>query len=113
MHVFGIDLVEKLVWNLLMKHNLWSRLIESKYLASDNILSWIYRLYKYWKGGSSHWNAIVNSFLVVGYYLGLKVENGQEVRVGEDSIMGYGPKIKLFGGLMDFLRRQGSRTLKD
>lgn len=57
--------------------------------------------------------ALVTSFLIVGGFLCWKVENGEELRVGVDSIMGCGPHVRLSEGLVEFLQGQGCRALKD
>jgi hypothetical protein len=78
------------MWNMITKEDLWNSLMWQKYLAPYFILTWITREEKSWRNDSSHWKELVSSYPMIGKILGCKLGNEEEVRVGENTIMGHG-----------------------
>lgn len=69
-HAFGTSLEAETLWNLITKDNLWNRMMEQKYYAPDNILTWISEEEtKSWKNGYLHSKALVSSFNLISNQL--------------------------------------------
>jgi hypothetical protein len=110
-HLFGISLATKSLWNLITKESLWKRIIIQKYIAPGTLINWIRWDRKNIHNVSNQWKALTLDFLVVGTYLTWKVGNGSQVRVGADAIMGCGNGIFLLANIIQHLQEIDKCTL--
>ena len=110
--LFSQSLATKTLWCLIKNpESLWGKVLISKYCPNGSIQDWISKGEKSFKNGSIGWKALVLAFPQVGNWLAWLVENGREVRVGEDPWSGSGESFKLSEGLVLKLRSLGIFTL--
>jgi hypothetical protein len=95
----------------LTQKTLWRLILIAKYIDPLSVVDWIRQRNKPTPNVSTQWKALSHAFSVIGNYLALKVENGAQVRIGYDAIMGCGERIFLAEALTNSLRLKCFCTL--
>ena len=67
--------------------------MEGKYISPSYLLEWIKNPWKSIKNVFDQWKDLVLAFLVNGGSLAWKVGYGEQVRIGENFVMGWGDSI--------------------
>ena len=78
------------MWMETIINSLWTEVIIQKYIAPCNLIAWVRRLEKVWRGGSIFWKAIIKSFTLISETLAWRVGDGTSVRLGMDPWPGSG-----------------------
>lgn len=85
---FGLASIAKSLYNFLFKDNVWKQILVKKYLIPKLVVYWLQKEAKSPFKLSNQWKAMTTTFPIIVNFLAWKVNNGLEVRVGRDDIMG-------------------------
>ena len=62
MHLFSLDLREKSLWLVIIGDNLWSKVIEEKYIHRTTTFQWVRSFKKTGKNISNIWVGLLEAF---------------------------------------------------
>jgi hypothetical protein len=86
--LFYKELVEKSVWRLIYRENIWTRVVTHKYIRPNSLQEWIRSSLKKYALASIIWKSLVSSFDLIGDGLELKAGNGKKLHLGKDPWLG-------------------------
>jgi hypothetical protein len=106
-HCFSTALAAKTGWRLISSNNLWSKVIQQKYINPASLEDWIRNPEKSHQTGSIMWKALVKYFEVISQGLAWKVGRGNSLRLGRDPWVGATGQHLLPQNLIDRLHERG------
>lgn len=106
--MFESALATKNRWRVLFSYGMWGEVIKTKYLKLRPIIEWIRGWNKVKEGISNIWSSMLQSFHVLSDWHALKPRNGQQIKVGEDPLVGSDSFYKLSDKLVNILHEKGS-----
>eukprot|EP00253_Pinus_taeda_P001922 PITA_01922 len=108
---FSLSLAAKSGWRLITVENLWTRVVNRKYIDPMPLEDWIRSQDKKTKHSSVIWKATVEAFFVIEKGLAWKVGVGKNVRIGRDPWVGCNQSYALSPGILRHLDSKGFYTL--
>ena len=103
----------KILWLVLNGTRLWSQIIKHKYLKNLPVDIWLRQKTFKVQGTSHMWNGFIHAMSWITRYLGWKIGNGKNIKVGIDPIAGVSSEYTLPEDLRSYLEDYGILTLSD
>jgi hypothetical protein len=101
---FGKSLAEKRLWRCLMVSRLWHEVILKKCLKKKIVTEWLKEGRKNWTSISNIWRALTSLTTIIIDWLVWKPENGRDIIIGVDSMVGSHTYCKLSRNLISSLK---------
>jgi hypothetical protein len=89
-YLFNRSLVENTLWRVLMKDDIWHRVIKDKYLPYSSVFTWLRSTTQRTTNASQTWRNLVKSINVITHWLSWSPGSGHSVIIGKDKILGLG-----------------------
>jgi hypothetical protein len=89
-HLFNKALAANTLWHVLMKDDIWHRVIKDKYLPYCSVTTWL-RSTSFQLTSASHtWKNLLKSVHLITHWLSWSPRSGHSCLIGRDMILGLG-----------------------
>jgi hypothetical protein len=106
-YLFGKALASKSLWSCLMVFSLWHNVVQNKYLKQKYVVEWLREGRKNLKQVSNCWKDLTSSMQIITNRISWNRNNGWEICIGVDPLVGSQSYYKLFSDLVSVVHSKG------